>query len=109
MKQFEFNRSIMIDIQGGKITSDMDFLWLREIDERFGILSPIEFDPEIQGPGLQQTLSASKSGIRLAGFNIGRLREPCLASVLTSIYRTTHRHMLSPTGAMKSDSSRVPD
>ena len=37
----EFDRSIMIDFQGAKITSDTGFLLLREIDERFGILSPM--------------------------------------------------------------------
>ncbi len=38
----EFDRSIMIDFQGAKITSDTGFLLLRAIDERFGILGPIE-------------------------------------------------------------------
>jgi hypothetical protein len=33
----EFDRSIMLDFQGAKITSDTGFLLLREIDERFGI------------------------------------------------------------------------
>jgi hypothetical protein len=37
----DFNRSIMIDFQGAKITSDVGFLLLREIDERFGILCPL--------------------------------------------------------------------
>ncbi len=37
----EFDRPIMIDFQGAKITSDTGFLLLREIDERFGILSPM--------------------------------------------------------------------
>src|SRR5271157_1521394 len=37
----EFDRSIMIDFQGAKITSDTAFLLLREIDDRFGILGPI--------------------------------------------------------------------
>ncbi len=37
----EFDRSIMIDFQGAKITSDTGFLLLREIDARFGILGPI--------------------------------------------------------------------
>ncbi len=32
----------MIDFQGAKITSDTGFLLLREIDERFGILGPME-------------------------------------------------------------------
>ncbi|MGO9567538.1 MAG: IS1380 family transposase [Desulfomonilaceae bacterium] len=42
----EFDRSIMIDFQGAKITSDTGFLLLREMDERFGILDPIEGEIE---------------------------------------------------------------
>jgi len=42
----EFDRSIMIDFQGAKITSDTGFLLLREIDERFSILGPIESELE---------------------------------------------------------------
>ena len=42
----EFDRSIMIDFQGAKITSDTGLLLLREIDERFGILGPIERELE---------------------------------------------------------------
>jgi hypothetical protein len=42
----EFDRSIMIDFQGAKITSDTGFLLLREIDERFGLLGPIESELE---------------------------------------------------------------
>jgi hypothetical protein len=42
----EFDRSIMIDIQGAKITPDTGFLLFREIDERFGILGPIGSDLE---------------------------------------------------------------
>jgi len=42
----EFDRSITIDFQGAKITSDTGFLLLREIDERFGILAPIERELE---------------------------------------------------------------
>ena len=42
----EFNPAILIDFQGAKITSDTGFLLLREIDERFGILSPIESELE---------------------------------------------------------------
>ena len=47
-RQFDPNliRSIMIDFQGAKITSDTGFLLLREIDERFGILGPIESELE---------------------------------------------------------------
>jgi hypothetical protein len=42
----DFDRHIKIDFQGAKITSDTGFLLLREIDERFGILSPIENELE---------------------------------------------------------------
>jgi hypothetical protein len=42
----EFNPAIMIDFQGAKITSDTGFLLLRVIDERFGILGPIENELE---------------------------------------------------------------
>jgi hypothetical protein len=44
--QPDFDRSIMIDFQGAKITSDTVFLLLREIEERFGILGPIEIELE---------------------------------------------------------------
>lgn len=37
----EFNRSILIDFLGAKITSDAGFLALREIDERFKVTAPI--------------------------------------------------------------------
>ncbi len=36
----DFNRAIMIDFQGAKITSDVGFLLLREIDDRFRIIAP---------------------------------------------------------------------
>lgn len=42
----EFDRSIMIDFQVAKITSDMGVLLLREIDQRFRILGPIECELE---------------------------------------------------------------
>jgi len=42
----EFDRSIMIDFQGAKITSDTGFLLLRAIDERFRIFGPIESELE---------------------------------------------------------------
>ena len=37
----EFNRSVVIDFQGAKITSDAGVLMLREVDERFGIMHHI--------------------------------------------------------------------
>jgi len=38
----DFNRAIMIDFQGAKITSDVGFILLREIDERFRIIDPMQ-------------------------------------------------------------------
>jgi hypothetical protein len=37
-----FNRAIMIDFQGAKITSDVGFLLVREIDNRFRIIDPMQ-------------------------------------------------------------------
>ena len=34
----DFNRSIIIDFAGAKITSDAGFLLMREVDQRFGII-----------------------------------------------------------------------
>lgn len=36
----EFDRSVMMDFRGAKITSDAGLLLLREPDERFGVLGP---------------------------------------------------------------------
>jgi hypothetical protein len=38
----DFNRAIMVDFQGAKITSDVGFLLVREIDERFKIIEPMQ-------------------------------------------------------------------
>jgi hypothetical protein len=37
----EVNRAIMIYFQGAKITSDVGFLLMREIDDRFKIIAPM--------------------------------------------------------------------
>jgi hypothetical protein len=37
----DFNRSIMIDFMGATITSDVGFLLMREIDDRFKIIAPM--------------------------------------------------------------------
>ena len=34
----DFNRSILIDFAGAKITSDAGFLLMREVDQRFDII-----------------------------------------------------------------------
>jgi hypothetical protein len=47
----EFNRSVMIDFQVAKITSDAGVLMLREVDERFGIIGPM-------GEGIADSRSA---------------------------------------------------
>jgi hypothetical protein len=38
----DFNRAIRIDFQGAQIPSDTGFLLLREIDDRFRIIAPME-------------------------------------------------------------------
>jgi len=38
----EFNQAIMIDFQGAKITSGVGFLLLREIEDRFKIIDPMQ-------------------------------------------------------------------
>src|SRR3974377_974996 len=38
----DFNRAIMIDFQGATISSDAGFLLVREIDERFRIIGPMQ-------------------------------------------------------------------
>ncbi|MBM4293534.1 MAG: IS1380 family transposase [Deltaproteobacteria bacterium] len=38
----DFNRAIRIDFQGAKITSDVGFLLVREIDDRFRIIDPMK-------------------------------------------------------------------
>jgi len=37
----DFNRAIMIDFQGAEVSSDAGFIVLREIDDRFSIISPM--------------------------------------------------------------------
>ena len=37
----DFNRAIMIDFQGAKSSSDVGFLLMREIDDRFKIIAPM--------------------------------------------------------------------
>ena len=36
-----FNRSILVDFRGARISSDTGFLLLREMDERFGVIGPM--------------------------------------------------------------------
>jgi hypothetical protein len=38
----DFNRAIMLDFQGAKITSNIGFLLVREIDERIWIIDPMQ-------------------------------------------------------------------
>ena len=38
----DFNRAIRIDFQGAKITSDVGFLLMREVDDRFSIIEPLQ-------------------------------------------------------------------
>ena len=38
----DFNRAIMINFQAAKITSDVDFLLMREIDDHFRKFDPMK-------------------------------------------------------------------
>jgi hypothetical protein len=40
----EFNRSVLIDFKGAKITSDAGVLMLREVDEGCEVIGPMEDD-----------------------------------------------------------------
>ena len=42
MIRSDFNRSIKLDFQGAMLTLDTGFLLLREVDERFKIISSVE-------------------------------------------------------------------
>jgi hypothetical protein len=37
----DFNRSIMMDFQGAKLSSDTGFLLMRELDQRHNVIAPI--------------------------------------------------------------------
>ena len=37
----DFNRSIMMDFQGAKLSSDTGFLLMRELDQRYNVIAPI--------------------------------------------------------------------
>jgi hypothetical protein len=52
----------MIDFQGAKITSDTGFVLLREIDERFGIMGPLESELE----GSRSWLHSKHSQLQMA-------------------------------------------
>jgi hypothetical protein len=47
----EFDRSIMIDFQGAKITSDTGFLLLREIESVSGFWVQSSVNLRMRGPG----------------------------------------------------------
>jgi hypothetical protein len=38
----DFNRAVIIDFQGARLTSDISFLLIREVDERFKIIKPMQ-------------------------------------------------------------------
>ena len=56
----DFNRSIMIDFMGATITSDVGFLLMREIDDRFKIIAPMGDCLRTQGHLLIQNIHWSR-------------------------------------------------
>ncbi len=74
----EFNRSILIDFLGAKITSDAWFLVVREIDERFKVTSPM--GGEIDDPRSPVHLRHSMvEMIRQRVYQIAAGYEDCIA------------------------------
>ena len=74
----EFNRSILIDFLGAKITSDAWFLVVREIDERFKVTSPM--GGEIDDPRSPVHLRHSMvEMIRQGVYQIAAGDEDCIA------------------------------
>ena len=71
--QPDFNRAIMIDFQGAMITSDVGFLLMREIDDRFKIIDP-------RGDCLEGLMTKFSITMRSgpAGIGIGKVSMHCL-------------------------------
>jgi len=75
----EFNRSIVIDFIGAKITSDAGFLALREIDERLKVTAPI--GREADDPRSPVHIRHSMAGmIRQRVYQIAAGYEDCIDS-----------------------------
>ena len=73
----EFNRSILMDFLGAKITSDAGFLALREIDERFKVTAPM--GREIDDPRSPVHIRHSMVGmIRQRVYQIAAGYEDCI-------------------------------
>ena len=72
----DFNRAIMIDFQGAKITSDVGFLLMREIDDRFKIIAPMGDSLEdVRSP--THTKHSLVQMIRQRVYQIGASYEDC--------------------------------
>jgi len=74
----DFNRAIMIDFQGAKITSDVGFLLMREIDDRFKIIAPMgDCLEDLRSP--THTKHSLVQMIRQRVYQIGASYEDCSA------------------------------
>jgi hypothetical protein len=72
----DFNRSIRIDFQGAKITSEVGFLLVREIDERFKIINPMQHCLEdVRSP--TQTKHSLVQMVRQRVYQIAASYEDC--------------------------------
>ena len=72
----DFNRAIMIDFQGAKITSDVGFLLMREIDDRFKIIAPMgDCLEDLRSP--THTKHSLVQMIRQRVYQIGASYEDC--------------------------------
>jgi len=70
----DFNRAIMIDFQGAKISSDVGFLLIREIDDRFKIIAPMGDCLE----DLRSPAHTKNSLVQISSVRLGFCKEGCL-------------------------------
>ncbi len=92
----DFNRAVMSDFQAAKITADVGFLLMREIDERFRIIDPMQDCLEdLRSP--TQTTHSSVQMVRQRVYQIADGYEDCtdadylrIAPALSLRSRTHH-------------------
>jgi len=82
----DFNRAIMIDFQGAQVTSDPDFILLREIDDRFRINDPMkECLEDLRSPA--HTKHALVQMVRQRVYQIAAGYEDCNTPIFCALTR----------------------
>ena len=82
----DFNRAIMIDFRGAQVTSDPDFILLREIDDRFRINDPMkECLEDLRSPA--HTKHALVQMVRQRVYQIAAGYEDCNTPIFCALTR----------------------